>query len=476
VIGAADERGGRLYIAHPVHTQLLCHDPGPLAPIALLTTQPVRLVILATDATRRRVEARIIDRQGGMVAAHTADPGHLIRPIPPSTVSDEQALLLVEKGDSGVLRLWDYVAGDAHEVTLDLPGEVDLCWNSTANEAIVGHRYHGRTELLEVNLISGQRTRLDTPEGWIPEIGLRPDGTLDYRWSNAATPPTVKSLPERAPVVPAVCGSPSVGLQMHWVSGPAGPIHVLTSKTPGASTGAVFLVHGGPAGQDPDAFSPEVAAWVDSGFDVVQTNYRGSSGYGAEWQHANHSRPGLTELEDLRTVRDWALRNGLARPRHLVLAGNSWGGYVTLLAAGKAARAWDCYIAVRPIADYLQAFADEPAWLQTADVELFGGSPHDVPDRYIQASPLTYVSEIQRPTLLLAAPDDDRCRYSQIDNFMREARRVGSPITMMELPGAHWNHNAGNQVAEIAAQIDFATAHTTEPLSARTAASALRSR
>ena len=42
----------------------------------------------------------------------------------------------------------------------------------------------------------------------------------------------------------------------------------------------MMFVHGGPTGQDTDAWDPEVLAYVDMGFAVGMVNYRGSTGYG----------------------------------------------------------------------------------------------------------------------------------------------------------------------------------------------------
>ena len=132
----------------------------------------------------------------------------------------------------------------------------------------------------------------------------------------------------------------SVAAEDAWVDGAGGPIHALISKPAGAATPlpTLFLVHGGPASHDADAFSPAVAAWVDAGFAVVRVNYRGSTGYGAAWRDAIEHRVGLTELDDLLAVRDWAVSSGLADPARIVLAGDSWGGYLTLLGLGHLAR------------------------------------------------------------------------------------------------------------------------------------------
>ena len=88
----------------------------------------------------------------------------------------------------------------------------------------------------------------------------------------------------------------------------------------------MFLVHGGPADHDRDAYDGVVHSLVASGFAVARVNYRGSTGYGRAWTDALKHRVGLIELEDIEAVRAWAVDSGLADPDRLILTGGSWGG------------------------------------------------------------------------------------------------------------------------------------------------------
>ncbi|MEE4425638.1 prolyl oligopeptidase family serine peptidase, partial [Streptomyces bugieae] len=118
----------------------------------------------------------------------------------------------------------------------------------------------------------------------------------------------------------------------------------------------VFDIHGGPTGHDSDAVASGPAAWVDHGFAVVRVNYRGSTGYGRAWTDALKHRVGLIELEDIAAVREWSVASGLADPERLVLAGGSWGGYLTLLGLGTQPDAWALGLAAVPVADYVTAY------------------------------------------------------------------------------------------------------------------------
>ena len=92
--------------------------------------------------------------------------------------------------------------------------------------------------------------------------------------------------------------------------------------------------HGGPTWLDEDRFSPEVQAYVDAGLAVAMINYRGSTGYGAEWRDALIGDIGGPDLEDLNAGLSHLVVAGIADPARAAVGGWSWGGYLTLMELG----------------------------------------------------------------------------------------------------------------------------------------------
>jgi dipeptidyl aminopeptidase/acylaminoacyl peptidase len=223
----------------------------------------------------------------------------------------------------------------------------------------------------------------------------------------------------------------------------------------------VFLVHGGPTSHDADSFSPEVAAWVDAGFVVVRVNYRGSTGYGSAWRDAIEHRVGLTELADIGAVRDWAVSAGLADPDRIVLAGASWGGYLTLLGLGVLPRSWSLGIAGVPVADYVAAYEDEMEALRAFDRSIFDGTPQEVPERYRASSPLSYVDAVSVPVLVLAGANDPRCPIRQIDNYLARLAERRAPHEVYRFDAGHGSLVVEERIRQMAAELDFARRHLT---------------
>ncbi|MFC5185862.1 S9 family peptidase [Actinomadura harenae] len=372
---------------------------------------------------------------------------------------DTRLLVSHERRGRDEILLWDPVAGEQREITFDLPGEIDATWFPDGTALLVTHSHEARDELYRYDLSSRELTRIETPRGSIGGAAARPDGTVEFSWSSAAEPPVIRSSSGGVVLAPEGPAAPSsVPVEDAWVDGPGGRIHALVCR-PAEGEGpfpTVFDVHGGPTAQDDDSFVPAVAAWVDHGFAVVRVNYRGSTGYGSAWRDAIEGRVGLTELEDVRAVRDWAVASGLADPDRLVLTGGSWGGFLTLLGVGTRPDDWTVAVAAVPVADYVAAFEDEMEALQAFDRSLFGGSPEEVPDKYRESSPITYVEQVRAPVLVLAGENDPRCPIRQIDNYLGRLAELGRPHEVYRYDAGHGSLVVEERIKQMEAEIGFA--------------------
>jgi dipeptidyl aminopeptidase/acylaminoacyl peptidase len=246
-------------------------------------------------------------------------------------------------------------------------------------------------------------------------------------------------------------------------------VHGFVARPADAPVGAdgplptFFLVHGGPTSHDVDAFHPEVQAWVDHGFAVVLVNYRGSTGYGKAWRDAIERNPGLTELEDIAKVHDWCVGSGLSDPASMVLAGHSWGGYLTLLGLGRQPERWALGIAGVPVADYVAAFEDEMEPLKAFDRALFGGSPDEIPEAYVERSPITYAEAVRAPVMILAGENDSRCPIRQIDNYVARLTELALPHEVYRYDAGHGSLVIEERVKQVEAALDFAARHLGTP-------------
>jgi dipeptidyl aminopeptidase/acylaminoacyl peptidase len=135
--------------------------------------------------------------------------------------------------------------------------------------------------------------------------------------------------------------------------------------SPRRATGAgppplVVLVHGGPHGvRDTWGYDPEVQLLASQGFAVLQVNFRGSGGYGGEYQEAGYRRWGDRVVDDVVDATRWALAQGLGDPGRVCVVGSSFGGYAALQAAVRAPDLFRCVAGYGGVYDLTRAGSAE---------------------------------------------------------------------------------------------------------------------
>ncbi|ASW58081.1 S9 family peptidase [Plantactinospora sp. KBS50] len=384
----------------------------------------------------------------------------------------EPELLVVAETEDGY-RVGTWRADQGVELSRDLSydSEITAHWYGDAGRVLIQHDRAGRSRLLLADLDTGEQVTVVTPPGTILDLSCDPGGAVHYVWTRESVPPRClvadpatavtgppgKAGPRAATGPPATAGPPAgtgtstatgppavAGRSELWTVQPYGRIHSFLATPPGPGPWpTLFLVHGGPYLHDRDAFDPRVELFVRAGYAVVRTNYRGSTGYGPNWQRAFDHRVGLAQLDDLAAVRRHLIGLDVAEPGRIGLCGYSWGGYLVLLAMGVAPADWAVGLAVAPVADYPAAYRDTTAALREVDDELFGGGPDDVPRRYHAADPMTYLDRVRGPLFIAAATEDDRCPPEQVRRYVARLRLRGVPHRLHWMPGGHHGDAAG---------------------------------
>ncbi|MFC5666903.1 alpha/beta hydrolase family protein [Kitasatospora misakiensis] len=395
----------------------------------------------------------------------------------PLAAAEPELLLVVEEDERYTVATWRAGAGLRGYPGLSFDSQISAGWYRGPREVLIQHERAGRSRLLLADLgppaapagadeLPCPVREISTPGGTIHDLSCAPDGTLHCVWSRESTPP--RPLVLRPDAEAADQPDPDGGdlsRSRRWTPRPYGRIHSFVSTPAGPGPWpTLFLVHGGPATHDRDSYDPRVNVLVDHGYAVVRTNYRGSTGYGARWQHEYGHRVGLAQIEDLAAVRAELVADGTALAERTGLCGFSWGGYLTLLAMGAQPRLWSLGMAAQPIADYPAAYRTTTPALRELDRQLFGGTPDEVPERYRAADPRSYVHQVRSPVLLVASRTDERCPPEQVARYAADLRRLTVPHELLWVDGGHYSRRTADHRSVLAAMVRFAGQAWSAPL------------
>ncbi len=387
-----------------------------------------------------------------------------------SPVRGDQRLAFVHERE-GVERpgIWDLRTNERSDLRIDLSGDVSVeGWWPDGSALLLVHDHEGRTELFRLPVdgtsAAGPPERIDHPAGSISGAGVRSDGEVWYQVSSGAHPPATRSaatgqIVSQPDGLPAPEGEP---YRSWWFTNPHGDrVHGFVVTPPGDGPHpTVMYVHGGPTWAYTDTFMPSTQAWVDHGFAVAMVNYRGSTGYGTKFRDALIGDPGFPECEDVLAGLDDLVAQGVADRERAVIAGGSWGGYITLLSIGLYPDRYAAAAAAVPVADYVAAYEDESSELQAFDRSLFLGTPHDARDLYVERSPITYIDNVRTPVLILAGDHDSRCPIRQILNYLEALQARALPHEVYRFEAGHGSLVIEERVRQMAAQLAFVMERT----------------
>lgn len=213
---------------------------------------------------------------------------------------------------------------------------------------------------------------------------------------------------------------------------------------------AVVWIHGGPNAQSDNSFNRGIQYLVNQGYFVIAPNYRGSSGYGKEFDDANRFDMGGGDLEDVISAAEWIKKTGFIDPKKVAVMGGSYGGYLTMMAVTKAPDLWAAGVAIVPFVNWFTEIENEDPLLREYDMAIMG-DPMKNKARFQERSPINFVDQIKAPLLLLAGGNDPRCPKT-------EAEQVASAIKKRNgVAELKVYDNEGHGFAKIENQIDAYT-------------------
>jgi dipeptidyl aminopeptidase/acylaminoacyl peptidase len=213
---------------------------------------------------------------------------------------------------------------------------------------------------------------------------------------------------------------------------------------------AIVYIHGGPDRQSVNDFNRSVQYLVNQGYFVIAPNYRGSSGYGKEFENANHFDMGGGDLEDVISAAEWIKQTGFIDPKKVAVMGGSYGGYLTMMAVTKAPDLWAAGVPIVPFVNWFTEIENEDPLLREYDMATMGDPVKDKA-RLQERSPINFVGQIKAPLLILAGGNDPRCPHTEAEQVASAIKKRNGVVELKVY------ENEGHGFAKIENQIDAYT-------------------
>ncbi|MBU2881533.1 prolyl oligopeptidase family serine peptidase [Psychrosphaera sp. B3R10] len=183
----------------------------------------------------------------------------------------------------------------------------------------------------------------------------------------------------------------------------------------------IILPHGGPHGpRDVWGWNSERNILANAGYAVLAVNYRGSGGFGRNFQYDWYGHWGLEMQDDLTDATYWAINSGIANVDRVCIYGASYGGYATLMGLVKEPDLYKCGIGYVGVYDLNVMMYTGDVAMRKAGKNYLNWALGDTEEKRRAQSPAPNAEKINSPVFLMHGMLDYRAHF---ENYvvMRDA-------------------------------------------------------
>lgn len=226
----------------------------------------------------------------------------------------------------------------------------------------------------------------------------------------------------------------------------------------------VFWPHGGPQASEAKFFRPMFQMMLAQGYHIFAPNFRGSTGYGAEFGKMVEKDWGEGPRLDCVAGINWLFDEGISSPERLFVVGGSYGGYMTLLLAGRHSELFRAAVDIfgpSNLFTFLESVPED--WKPMMDNWL--GDPVRDRERLTKDSPITYLDQMVNPMLVIQGANDPRVVKAESDQIVAALQGKGVDVEYIVLDDeGHGFSRKTNEILVYRRMLEFLQKHQEAPV------------
>jgi dipeptidyl aminopeptidase/acylaminoacyl peptidase len=316
--------------------------------------------------------------------------------------------------------------------TLDKEEITSIQFSEVSNRIVIASEKGVRDRLYDYDLTTGKVEQIDIPCDVVKKMKITKKGTLfllglstdktdaiykretSGEWTQL-TNANVLGVPEGSMIKPEI---------VHYESDDGLEIEALLFKPEKANGYTVLLPHGGPQQTERMKYRPLFQYLVQNGYTLFAPNFRGSKRYGASFEKMVERNWGDGPRHDCVAGMEWLTSEGIAEKGKIMAMGGSYGGYMSLLLAGRHPEYFCGIVDIFGISNLLTFLQNVPAsWKPLMDQMV--GNPETDYDKLVRDSPITYVDRINSPMFIIHGKNDPRVKSEESERIVDQLTKKG---------------------------------------------------
>ncbi|GMV95643.1 MAG: peptidase [Phycisphaerae bacterium] len=218
-----------------------------------------------------------------------------------------------------------------------------------------------------------------------------------------------------------------------WPSFDGREITGLLYQPPGRFGGrrpVLVQIHGGPESQARPTFLGRSNYFLNElGVAVIYPNVRGSTGYGKTAMKLDNGLKREDAVKDVGALLDWIGRQPDLDPDRIMVAGGSYGGYMTLATAFHYAERIRCAVDVVGISNFNTFLKNTESYRRDLRRAEYGDERDPAVRAFFErTAPLNNADRIRKPLFVIQGGNDPRVPRSEAEQIVERVRASGTPV------------------------------------------------
>ncbi len=324
--------------------------------------------------------------------------------------------------------------------------------------------------LYEMDLGSDKVTKLEVPTDVVEQLTITEKGNI-YLLGRSATAPfnifkkenaaenweqitenNVLGITTEQMVEPEVITYPSFdGMDIEAL--------LFKAKPELANGHTIFWPHGGPQSAERKWFRAMFQCFLNRGYNIFAPNFRGSTGYGATFTKLVEGDWGEGPRLDCVHGIEWLFEQGISSREKLFIVGGSYGGYMTLLLAGRHPELFKASVDIFGVSNLFTFINSVPEHWKPI-MKRWLGDPIEDKERLEKDSPITYLDAMVKPMLVIQGANDPRVVKEESDQIVAALEKNGVDVEYLVLDDeGHGFSKKANEIKVYEKMLEFLDKH-----------------
>lgn len=189
----------------------------------------------------------------------------------------------------------------------------------------------------------------------------------------------------------------------------------------------IIMPHGGPYGvRDKLGYDDDVQFLANRGYAVLQPNYRGSGGYGGDFEKKGDGQIGRAMQDDIDDAMDWAVKEGIAAKDRVCVVGASYGGYAAMWSVIRNPERYRCAASFAGVSDWKKILKYDAKYFSRKRARKWSARVSGEKEFDLDTvAPARTIDRLKRPLLVAHGKRDTNVPFSQYKLLMAGAQRAG---------------------------------------------------